>query len=347
MKDNRFCTNCGTSNKAEAKFCTNCGADMMASSPTTTAKKKQPAWLWVAVVAVLCIVCMGLIAGLYIISNVTGMDLPNPFASKTPTFTMTPTVTSTPTLTPTPILGIGSTRIRQDDGMIEVFVPAGSFMMGDTSSTADSNESPIHRVSLDAFWIDKTEVTNLMFHTCVDAGACNRPSETDSKSRSSYFNNSNYNHYPVINVSWDDAFSYCRWVGARLPTEAEWEFAARGESSLKYPWGNGAPSSSFANYGDNLNDTTAVGSYPDGASPYGALDMAGNVYEWVADWYDSDYYEISPDSNPKGPNSGTRHVTRGGSYEISSRYIRGANRNSITNDADDLGFRCAQNGYLP
>jgi eukaryotic-like serine/threonine-protein kinase len=345
MMENQLCPNCGSANADDAKFCINCGTDLKTFQTENSPKKKSTVWIWVVGVVGIFMVCIILVIILYFTGDKIVMGISNIFATSTPT--PTNTSTPTPTFTPTPTLGIGSTNLREKDGMLEIFVPAGSFMMGDTSSTADSNEKPIHKVTLDAFWIDQTEVTNGMYRACVDAGVCDRPSSIKSKSHSNYWDNSAFDNYPVINVTWRDANDYCRWMGARLPSEAEWEFAARGENSFMYPWGNNSPTSSLANYGDNLDDTTSVGSYPDGSSPYGALDMAGNVYEWVNDWYDNDYYEISPSFNPPGPTSGSSHVTRGGSYDMSSRYIRTANRNLNSSSRDDIGFRCANDGTNP
>ena len=190
------------------------------------------------------------------------MDLPNPFASKTPTATITPTKTPTPTITPTPTLGLGSTRIRSKDGMLEVYIPEGSFMMGSTSGDAD--EKPVHEVMLDAYWIDQTEVTVGMYRACVDAGVCAEPEQISSETRSSYFYNNTYDDYPVIYVTWYDAVDYCSWVGGRLPTEAEWEKAARGDQQIKYPWGNADATDQHANYGNNIGDVDRSRQLPDG-----------------------------------------------------------------------------------
>jgi serine/threonine-protein kinase len=185
-------------------------------------------------------------------------------------------------------------------------------MMG--SSYGESNERPVHSVYLDAFWIDQTEVTNAMYVKCVQDTACEVPSSTKSSTRDSYYGNPEFDNYPVINVSWDDAKTYCAWAGRRLPTEAEWEKAARGTDEHKYPWGNNQPNSNLLN--NNMNDTTEVGKYPNGASPYDALDMAGNVWEWVEDWQRDTYYANSPTSNPLGPDSGVYRGLRGGSWYV-------------------------------
>ena len=188
-----------------------------------------------------------------------------------------------------------TTMVSEKDDMVLVYVPEGDFLMG-SNDTEIHDAQPQHTVYLDAFWIDQTEVTNGMYEKCVEAGACEPPSKTMSKTRDSYYGNSQYADYPVIFIDFYSAETYCEWVERRLPTEAEWEKAARGTDGQEYPWGEGIDSS-LANYGDNVGDTTEVGSYPDGASPYGALDMAGNVEELVADRYEKDYYSSSPDAN--------------------------------------------------
>jgi formylglycine-generating enzyme required for sulfatase activity len=231
-----------------------------------------------------------------------------------------------------------------------VYVPAGEFIMG---SDEYSDEQPVHTVYLDAFYIDKTEVTNAKYQQCVEAGNCRAPTTCDW-GEPTYGDASKADH-PVVCVNWNDAQAYCAWAGARLPTEAEWEKAARGTDGRMYPWGNTFDGSRVnfcdRNCESNWKDTGAddgyaqtapVGSYPQGASPYGALDMAGNVWEWVADWHDD--YASSPESNPKGPASGVYRVERGGSWLEDEASLRAAGRDGDVPDGTNngVGFRCAR-----
>lgn len=174
--------------------------------------------------------------------------------------------------------------MKAKDGMTLVFVPAGTFTMG--SDEGEYEEQPIHQVYLDAFWIDRTEVTNAMYAQCARASACQEQVDKRSYTRDSYYGNSKFNDYPVIHVTWSMAYSYCAWRGDRLPSEAEWEKAARGTDERTYPWGENIDCK-IANYKNScVGDTTEVGSYKNGRSPYGAYDMAGNVLEWVSSKYE-------------------------------------------------------------
>jgi eukaryotic-like serine/threonine-protein kinase len=244
------------------------------------------------------------------------------------------------------------------DAVEEILIPAGTFQMGcDANNPAENGcsanwqarELPLHSVYLDGYYIDKYEVTNARYKACVDAGGCTAPQNVNSYTRTPYYGNATYANYPAINVDWHQANAFCAWAGKRLPTEAEWEKAARGPSDTrKYPWGNADATCSLANYwgqsGGCVGDTSEVGSYPAGASPYGVMDMAGNVWEWVNDWYKKDYYSDSPGSNPSGPATGDYRVLRGGSWDLFDGFIRSANR------LDDRpgywsvrdGFRCVR-----
>ncbi len=233
------------------------------------------------------------------------------------------------------------------DGMLLVYIPAGEFQMGSKDGADD--EHPIHTVYLDAFWMDTTEITNLQYSLCVSAGECNAPSEIRSNSRPSYFNDPDYADYPVIYISWDDANNYCVWAERKLPDEAQWEKAARaGWEGVDYPWGSEQPTCQLgevngANFWDCLgDDTMQVRSFA--PNRYGLYDMTGNVWEWVWDWYDEDFYQNSPDNNPTGPAIGEYRVVRGGSWYYTSWYLRNAYRTGAPplNRDSNLGFRCAR-----
>ncbi len=257
----------------------------------------------------------------------------------TPTLTTpSPTLTAVPTATEAAQQSAG---VRSKDQAPMVFVPAGKFLMGHNAGFDD--EIPAHTVDLDGFWIDKYEVTNQQYALCVEAGVCDLPYYLGSFLHTGYYDNPAFVNYPVIYVSWYDAVQYCQWAGARLPTEAEWEKAARGEDGRIYPWGNASPTGALVNFNQKPGDTTAVGQYPDGASPYGALDMAGNVWEWVEDWYSASYYQLMPGANPRGPISGTLKVVRGGSWVNDADIIRSTNRGYPVPEytSHNYGFRCA------
>jgi formylglycine-generating enzyme required for sulfatase activity len=189
-------------------------------------------------------------------------------------------------------------------------------------------------------------VTNGMYQLCVQAGSCQAPAQSSSKRRLFYYGREEYNNYPVIYVSWSDADSYCRWAGRRLPSEAEWEKAARGVDGRNYPWGNTPPIGSQAKYNNQVGDTTEVGSYPEGDSPYGVMDMAGNVLEWVFDWYRQDFYTFIQVIHPFGPDSGEYRVQRGGSWLSPAYTLRSAHRlwNIPSSNFEASGFRCASDG---
>ncbi len=297
---------------------------------------------------------------------------PTPTITLTPIFTWTPELTFTPTDTSTPIFTptitpIGTpllTEITDAKGVPMRLVSKGAFTMGDTADKAfaecrkysapdilcphPTNEEPPHTVYLDAFYMDKYEVTNALYQTCVGAGVCDPPRDTKSRTRLSYYGNAEYDNYPVIYVDWNMARTYCKWRGASLPTEVQWEKAARGTDGRTFPWGEGidctlSNSSYLGEDGYCIGDTTKVGSYERGKSPYGLYEMAGNVWEWVADWYSETYYQISPSENPLGPSSGQYRVVRGGSWgygNIPRSSYRLYFDPSFTNN--NIGFRCAR-----
>lgn len=234
-----------------------------------------------------------------------------------------------------------------------VFVPAGDFTMGSPPDIGFAEEHPVHTVYLSAYWIDRTEVTSAMMQRFVNETGYPAAFYTISP------------NHPAINMNWSDAAAYCEWAGRRLPTEAEWEKAARGTDARMYPWGNTITGAELAYCdancrvspaGESLNDglgiygIAPVGSYPQGASPYGALDMAGNVLEWVADWYDSSYYARPPSIDPTGPESGSKRVLRGGFWHPEYwTHFRSAFRgfhdpdawNGLPPTLGGVGFRCA------
>jgi formylglycine-generating enzyme required for sulfatase activity len=230
-----------------------------------------------------------------------------------------------------------------------VTIPAGEFQMGNSDEEIAnalkicpdcnlSDEKPQHAVYLDAYQIGKYEITNRQYIQCMSAGVCGgAPDVGEEKAL-----------HPAMNVTWYDAKTFCEWVGGCLPTEAEWEKAAswdpETETKFAYPWGNDDPTLALLNYNRNVDDTSPVGSYPDRANPYGLFDMAGNVWEWVNDWYDESYYQISPSSNPLGPDSGQRRAVRGGAWHVSDNDVRSANRDwaDPSNAVNIIGFRCAR-----
>jgi formylglycine-generating enzyme required for sulfatase activity len=274
---------------------------------------------------------------------------PGKILGSTATLKATILLTGANTPKSSPTLGIGSTEISPIDGMVQDYVEAGTFLMGslDSDSTATSDEKPQHAINLNAYWIDQTEVTNAMYAKCVQAGICQLPLSIKSRTHDSYYGDVIYTEFPVIWVNWDDAKAYCQWAGRRLPTEAEWEKAARGTDDRVYPWGNLSPTCALGNFGlkdgNCVGDTSKVGSYPRGVSPYGALDMVGNVWEFVSDWYDESYYSTSPSQNPLGPDSGSAHVIRGGSWYFDTPRVSAVNRAwYVGPGGDNLGFRCDQ-----
>ena len=243
--------------------------------------------------------------------------------------------------------------------MTQLWIPAGSVMMGGLDVYAENDELPAHLVQLRAFWIDQLEVTNGMYELCVQAASCAAPAQVSSDNRASYYDNAEFQDYPVVNLPWVDAQAYCAWAGRRLPSEAEWERAARGDDLRTYPWGDQAPDARHTNFNNRVGDTSRVGSYAAGASPFGVLDMAGNVWEWVADLYKANYYQLSPEANPAGPpeTAGlSARVIRGGSFQDERVNMRVSNRGyeagpspylapqdplSRGRSSVRIGFRCA------
>ena len=239
------------------------------------------------------------------------------------------------------------------DGSVMILIPAGEFWMGSLAGEGYDGEHPKHKVYLNSYYVDKYEVTNAQYKKFCDARGRVYPEGPGWSSMDNYF--VNYPKYPAVNVSWNDAVAYATWAGKRLPTEAQWEKAARGPGALKYPWGNAEPDAGGyyrCNYdpgeagADGYEFASPVGTYQRGVSPYGVHDMAGNVWEWCSDWHDETYYGRSPSKNPRGPESGEYRVLRGGSWGGGAFLVRCANRisrmasNRFTRD----GFRC---GFAP
>jgi len=231
-----------------------------------------------------------------------------------------------------------------------VDIPPGCFDMGDFFAEGEPTELPVHEVCVSAFRMDVHEVTNAEYAVCVGQGACSPPSDSSSCLRSSYYGNRDYRGFPVIYVNWFQARQYCIWAGKRLPTEAEWEFAARGGLSHKrYPGGDAIYEwqANYWNSGDPWDNDTSVAAYyePNG---FGLYDMAGNVYEWVNDWFSSGYYQECVQQgirdDPPGPESGTYRGLRGGAWSSSTSHLRTACRDSFDplNDYYSVGFRCAR-----
>ncbi len=311
-------------------------------------KKDDRKWMLFTSIGVLALVLIVLTFSLLKGRN---RYAPVPVASETPTRTATqkPTETptkppsKTPTRTPDLSFGIGSIMIREEDGMEMVFVPAGEFEMG--SDDGDSDEYPVRQIYMDAYWIDKFEVSNAQYARCVAAGVCSEQLYPGSNSGRDYYGNPDYNNYPVINVTWEHAQTYCEWVGGNLPTEAQWEKASRGTDGRSYPWGEESPTCQLANFNvgnDNIcvGDTNIVTAHESGASPYGALNLAGNVWEWVYDWYGP--YKEGETRNPLELSTGFTKVFRGGSWEDNNGDIRSANRSDVSPSNVDgrIGFRC-------
>ncbi|MBC8253851.1 MAG: SUMF1/EgtB/PvdO family nonheme iron enzyme [Ardenticatenia bacterium] len=270
----------------------------------------------------------------YLVPWLPGVDYTDLIASSGQACPALPPPLPTPVSLPgMPQPGATMTRPMTKDEMVMRYVPAGPFYMGSPESVGESIEHPQHVVTLNAFWIDETEVTRMHYETCVAAGVCDVPPMDDDA----------LSGKPVV-VTWSAAQAYCHWAGGRLPTEAEWEKAARGSDACIYPWGEERPDCSRANHmsleGPCSGGPVDAGACPAGASPYGVLDMAGNVTEWVSDWYDPGYYAVSPQQNPQGPDSGQARVARGGSWDDTFSAIRAAYRNGYAPDDVAIGFRC-------
>jgi formylglycine-generating enzyme required for sulfatase activity len=241
------------------------------------------------------------------------------------------------------------------------YVPEGYFVMGSDpgEGVSDGREEPEHQVWLSSYCITQYEVTNLEYKACVAIGVCTEPGDVDSVSRTDYYLEPEFNNYPVVNVNWVQASEYCGWLGGRLPTEAEWEKAARGgceqrgspdecedpDDESAHPWGESEPDCILAHYSACELDTTEVGTHPTGASIYGVHDLLGNASEWVYDSFSYDYYTTGgpPWVDPLGPEEGYPKVFRGGSWETDSTNLRNSVRSrgpGVEGWYHTLGFRC-------
>lgn len=360
--------------------------------PPTADSPKRPFWertVWQWVIAVSVII--GIFAGM---AQIYSTVSPNPtVTTERPTVTPEspaatpepPTATpKLPTATPEPPAAApepvaGQAQVREIDGMVMRWVPGGTFQMGSDpaqDTQAQDDEQPQHAVTLDDYLIDQTEVTNAMFAIFVTKTGHETTAEKEGNGYNwdgdswELIDGANWQQpqgpesdingleqHPVVLVSWDDADAYCRWAGGRLPTEAEWEYAARGDAGVIYPWGDDFDGTRLnfcdtncpfdwrdATVNDGYERTAPVGSYfPAGDSWVGVQDMAGNVWEWVYDGYGAGYYNNSPDANPSGPESGDFKVLRGGSWNLTAFNTRAASRRSYANPASrniNVGFRC-------
>jgi len=365
-----YCPHCGNEHPNEAEYCPVTGRKIYEDQITTAYPKKQ--WYSIGtIVAVLVIIGILMLfdnpaskfvrnifsdssaliqneeqssidlSGAVIEDAESGANTSDQTQGRNQSLSFTPTRTPYPSPmplpSPTPIPLPGTNPV---DGAVYSYIPAGEFQMG--SEGGEYHENPVHTIYLDSFWIGQAEVTNAQYAQCVAARACDLPQVR------TYYDDAGYAYHPVVYVDWYDAQSYCVWAGGGLPTEAQWEKAARGGLEGKlYPWGDDYPSCKLGATNGAHNSacddqTVAVGSFsPNG---YGLYDMAGNVWEWVADWYDGHYYSQSPVENPPGPeySSYGARVLRGGSWE-SAKYLRVASRLYYPPDYTkfDVGFRCA------
>jgi len=283
------------------------------------------------------IILMILLAACVPASTPTPIVIVNTAAIVPATATSVPpaaTSTTAPVDLAGPPMQVGSTYLYFD-GALLVAVPGGPFTMGHGGS-----DNPEHSVTLSDFWIYSTKITNRQFQQCVAVGKCTSPDLNDNHGYTDPARQSD----PVVGVNWAQSEAYCEYANGHLPTEAQWEKAARGPTGNIYPWGNNAPGADLLNYNNNIGRTTSVINYPKGKSYYDALDMEGNVYEWVYDWYDPLYYKTSPAQDPLGPDAGVggQRSVRSAGYKSNNDQVASSTRffKLSTDHARDLGFRC-------
>ncbi len=272
-----------------------------------------------------------------------GTSASTPTPTPPPTLEPSPTLappppTAAPTLVPAALAGPqAGTTMTWLDGSQLIYIPAGIFIMG-----TGARNAPIKTVSLDGYWIYSTDVTNKMYAQCVATGNCAPPA---LEVGSPLYSNPDYGDYPVVGVTWDMAANYCQWIQAGLPSEAQWEKAARGANGSVYPWGSDRPGCDLLNFLGCLGHLSGVTDYPAGRSPYDVLDMGGNVFQWINDYYDEGYYDGMPAQNPTGPGAGAMRVIRGSSFESDDTQIYAGLRHfgSPAYHSRDLGFRCVVN----
>jgi formylglycine-generating enzyme required for sulfatase activity/predicted Ser/Thr protein kinase len=346
----------------------------------------QKALLGLGAAGALVVIVLGIVFVLLMLFRGAGDDLPagstyiviseTPAPALEPTHALELVQPQTPTplaVSPTPT-GLAQ-QITDEKGVTMLLVPAGEFTMGGNADaalaecqrSAASNEcerdwfsdiEPPHQVYMDDYYIDRTEVTNASYVQCVADRACSPPKKTTSNTHSSYYGNHDFSNYPVLYIDWQQAKTYCAWRGAVLPTEAQWEKAARGADGRLYPWGSSFDGTKVnfcdkncsldwadKNWDDGYADAAPVGSYMAGASVYGVLDLAGNVWEWVQDWYSASYYSSQASwSNPSGPESGEFHVVRSGAWraDVSDLFTVNRSKYNPFQSNDLLGFRCAR-----
>ncbi len=322
-KGTMYCQKCGAENPHDAKFCSKCGADL----GKTTGKPRHPAryGVWLLII-------------LLIIGGIIGYRLHNSAVRKAGQARQAAVRREKPAQVPAATL-----KTRQGAPQIPgmVYVPAGWSWMGCSpkDSNCNNDEKPYHRVYLDAYYIDRNDVTVNEYTRCVNAGRCTKPDTGKGCNWGMNGRGSN----PINCVDWNQSVAYCQWAGGKLPTEAQWEKAARGTNGRIYPWGDvWDPAKACV----NLQSTCPAGSYPQGASPYGVMDMAGNVCDWCSDWYGASYYGTSPDHDPQGPakpDAGQR-VLGGGSWAGNLLQLRTSYRGNYIPSGSDvtIGFRCVR-----